>query len=365
MWGPHWKHVMDHWKLRNDPNLLFLTYEDMKADLLNVIQRISAFLGKKLGPDGEKSLAEHVSFESMKSNEAVAFEKNYAQVTERVLKPVTELGLSLDNLIAIAVDGRMSRVPVGKILKLVVSGKIPLSLPVTELGLSLDNLIAIAVDGRMSRVPVGKILKLVVSGKIPLSLVSALVAARLQNRPVRITASQISAMTGGSLTPEFCSDMLEIGGYSAPVPSPDVVVTPKPTSATTTTTTTTTPTSAMTTTSSNKKANKKKTEKSSKPVSSVSVLDANPSPDPAVKPKKRNNVVRGISEYSQIQAAVLVLLKIWDGHLFHLDNSNKMTTRVKLNLLLVSGRKNQLVLASRHGGGTHGGPHVMGSDSGR
>ncbi|CAG0902357.1 unnamed protein product, partial [Darwinula stevensoni] len=30
VWGPHWKHVREHWEMRNEPNVCFLTFESLK-----------------------------------------------------------------------------------------------------------------------------------------------------------------------------------------------------------------------------------------------------------------------------------------------------------------------------------------------
>jgi hypothetical protein len=75
------------------------------------------------------------------------------------------------------------------------------------MGLSLDTLIDVAASGELSRVPVGKILKLLLSGRVPLSVVSSVIGAKLQGRKVVLTAGQISQLTGGSLSNGMCEEI--------------------------------------------------------------------------------------------------------------------------------------------------------------
>ncbi|XP_043276423.1 luciferin sulfotransferase-like [Venturia canescens] len=77
--APFWKHVLGFWTKRNNENVLFLKYEDMKEDLASVIRETAHFLGKS--KDGTydndekmQPLLEHLSFESMKNNSAVNYE---------------------------------------------------------------------------------------------------------------------------------------------------------------------------------------------------------------------------------------------------------------------------------------------------
>jgi len=72
--GNHCDHVAEWYKARNEENVLFLLYEEMKADLKGSVMRIAEFLGKSevlLKDDGKlwKEIVDKCSFSSMnKSN---------------------------------------------------------------------------------------------------------------------------------------------------------------------------------------------------------------------------------------------------------------------------------------------------------
>nr|XP_012143925.1 PREDICTED: estrogen sulfotransferase, testis isoform-like [Megachile rotundata]XP_012143926.1 PREDICTED: estrogen sulfotransferase, testis isoform-like [Megachile rotundata]XP_012143927.1 PREDICTED: estrogen sulfotransferase, testis isoform-like [Megachile rotundata] len=79
---PYWDNLVEFWHKRNEPNILFLKYEDMKADLSAVIKKSAAFLNKSVSDDQMKLLLDHLSFASMKANPAV----NYEHVVENIKK---------------------------------------------------------------------------------------------------------------------------------------------------------------------------------------------------------------------------------------------------------------------------------------
>lgn len=68
-------HVLEFWKIRDEPNILFLFYEDMKRDLKSVVKKTAEFFGKSFTQQQIDELCNHLSFENMKTNTTVNKEK--------------------------------------------------------------------------------------------------------------------------------------------------------------------------------------------------------------------------------------------------------------------------------------------------
>lgn len=66
--GPFWDHIFEFWNMKNESNILFLTYERMKADLKGVIMDCCKFLNKTITDKQLNDLLDHLSFEKMKGN---------------------------------------------------------------------------------------------------------------------------------------------------------------------------------------------------------------------------------------------------------------------------------------------------------
>ncbi|XP_073842999.1 amine sulfotransferase-like [Musca autumnalis] len=75
-------HVVDFWKMRNEPNIFFVTYEEMSRDLPGVIKRLCTFLERpQLTAEEMEQMLEHLSFDKM---------KNYEQITSRLKKALPQ-----------------------------------------------------------------------------------------------------------------------------------------------------------------------------------------------------------------------------------------------------------------------------------
>lgn len=72
---PYIHHVLEFWEYskteQGKEHVLFLTYEEMKRNLSDVIQKLSTFLGKPVPQNQLSTLIEHLSFDKMRNNSAV------------------------------------------------------------------------------------------------------------------------------------------------------------------------------------------------------------------------------------------------------------------------------------------------------
>lgn len=71
--SPYHGHFKDFWFMRNEDNILFITYEEMKSNLMAVLRKTATFLNKFYTDDELMKLEEHLSFEAMKKNPSVNF----------------------------------------------------------------------------------------------------------------------------------------------------------------------------------------------------------------------------------------------------------------------------------------------------
>lgn len=75
---PFWPHALDFWQMRHSPNVCFISYERMKSDLAAVVQETCKFLGKKIDAEQLEQLLQHLSFDSMKVNDACNHIREFA-----------------------------------------------------------------------------------------------------------------------------------------------------------------------------------------------------------------------------------------------------------------------------------------------
>ena len=75
--GSWWEHVPEWWAHRDEPNVLFLKYEDMKKDLPTSVKTIADFLGYNIDLDTLQKIAQATTIESMKVNSVAWSEKQF------------------------------------------------------------------------------------------------------------------------------------------------------------------------------------------------------------------------------------------------------------------------------------------------
>lgn len=69
--GNYFDHVLSWWAHRDDDNILFMKYEDMKQDLMASIQKIAEFIQCDISQDVLENVAKKTTFESMKEDPSV------------------------------------------------------------------------------------------------------------------------------------------------------------------------------------------------------------------------------------------------------------------------------------------------------
>lgn len=71
VYSPFNDHVLKYWEIRNEPNFIFLFFEDMKRDLQGVLNELLKFFEKSFTQEEIEKLCNHLSFDKMKDNKSV------------------------------------------------------------------------------------------------------------------------------------------------------------------------------------------------------------------------------------------------------------------------------------------------------
>ncbi|KAB8333999.1 sulfotransferase domain-containing protein [Scytonema tolypothrichoides VB-61278] len=86
VYGSWFQHVSDWWLHREEPNILFLTYEDLIQDLEGCIQKIITFCNLKISSEKLPEILKRCSFEFMKEHEN-KFDHSLGVLVEEGFKP--------------------------------------------------------------------------------------------------------------------------------------------------------------------------------------------------------------------------------------------------------------------------------------
>ncbi|XP_072404424.1 amine sulfotransferase-like isoform X1 [Chiloscyllium punctatum] len=76
--GSWFEHIRDWHSHKDELNILFVAYEDMKNDLQSVVQKVASFLNKKLDEETLESILNQCTFKHMKENPKT----NYKSVSD-------------------------------------------------------------------------------------------------------------------------------------------------------------------------------------------------------------------------------------------------------------------------------------------
>lgn len=68
IYAPFNEHVLDFWNIRNESNVLFLFYEDMKTNMAHMVKQTMTFLSKIYSDHEVDKLCHHLSVDSMRAN---------------------------------------------------------------------------------------------------------------------------------------------------------------------------------------------------------------------------------------------------------------------------------------------------------
>ena len=71
MISPFFQHLEEAWQLRNNSNLLFIFFEDMKKDLRSVVEKVSKFLNCTISESEVGKLLDHLDIKNFRNNPAV------------------------------------------------------------------------------------------------------------------------------------------------------------------------------------------------------------------------------------------------------------------------------------------------------
>jgi hypothetical protein len=85
-YGSWFRHVRRWWEHRHDPNVLFLHYEELAADLPGCLSKIAIFCGLEVAPERWPGILERCTFAFMKEHES-QFDPSLAMLYEQGFQP--------------------------------------------------------------------------------------------------------------------------------------------------------------------------------------------------------------------------------------------------------------------------------------
>uniref|UniRef100_A0A224XS02 Putative sulfotransferase n=1 Tax=Panstrongylus lignarius TaxID=156445 RepID=A0A224XS02_9HEMI len=68
VYSPYWGHLEEAWGLKNNPNLLFLFYEDVVTDMKGSVKKVADFLEKTVNENDVNKLCDHLQIDNFRKN---------------------------------------------------------------------------------------------------------------------------------------------------------------------------------------------------------------------------------------------------------------------------------------------------------
>lgn len=84
LFSPFHSHITNFWNIRNEENVLFLTYENMKANLLDNVKQVAIFLGKNYTTEALRQLAQYLSVQTMRNNPSINLESYVKGIMQKL-----------------------------------------------------------------------------------------------------------------------------------------------------------------------------------------------------------------------------------------------------------------------------------------
>ncbi|XP_006883890.1 PREDICTED: sulfotransferase 1C4 [Elephantulus edwardii] len=91
-WGSWYDHVKGWWEAKDQHQILYLFYEDMKKDPKKEIQKLVEFIGSKLDDETLNKIIHHTSFDVMKENPMANYSSVPAEFMDHSISPFMRKG---------------------------------------------------------------------------------------------------------------------------------------------------------------------------------------------------------------------------------------------------------------------------------
>eukprot|EP00069_Balaena_mysticetus_P007111 bmy_18969T0 len=95
-YGSWYEHTKSWWEKRENPQVLFLFYEDMKENIRKEVMKLIEFLGRKASDELVDKIIKHTSFQEMKNNPSTNYTMLPDEVMNQKVSPFMRKGIAGD-----------------------------------------------------------------------------------------------------------------------------------------------------------------------------------------------------------------------------------------------------------------------------